>query len=151
MNDINRLPAAEREILFRNTAEKCGISPGIVDGECPNAQLKEVKNRKGDSRAWMSGTTEVLLKPEAMIGLHKNSQDSLKIFQLSRKTPAAARQSREIMAQISVDTCIEEDDPQTVCFGYLRSFQEGAILPVVRLEIGALAAWTPAKQMEIAS
>lgn len=99
----------------------------------------------------MSGTTEVLLKPEAMIGLHKNSQDSLKIFQLSRKTPAAARQSREIMAQISVDTCIEEDGPQTVCFGYLRSFQEGAILPVVRLEIGALAAWTPAKQMEIAS
>ena len=47
--------------------------------------------------------------------------------------------------------CIEEDDPQTVCFGYPRSFQEGAILPVVRLEIGALAAWTPAKQVEIAS
>lgn len=46
---------------------------------------------------------------------------------------------------------IEEDDPQTVCFGYPRSFQEGAILPVVRLEIGALAAWTPARQVEIAS
>lgn len=46
---------------------------------------------------------------------------------------------------------IEEDDPQTVCFGYPRSFQEGAILPVVRLEIGALAAWTPVKQMEISS
>ena len=47
--------------------------------------------------------------------------------------------------------CIEEDDPQTVCFGYPKSFQEGSILPVVRLEIGALAAWTPAKQVEIAS
>lgn len=46
---------------------------------------------------------------------------------------------------------IEEEDPQTVCFGYPKSFQEGAILPVVRLEIGALAAWTPAKQVEIAS
>lgn len=46
---------------------------------------------------------------------------------------------------------IEEDDPQTVCFGYPRSFREGAILPVVRLEIGTLAAWTPAKQVEIAS
>lgn len=47
--------------------------------------------------------------------------------------------------------CIEEDDPQTVCFGYPKSFQEGSILPVVRLEIGALAAWTPAKQVEITS
>lgn len=46
---------------------------------------------------------------------------------------------------------IEEDDPQTVCFGYPKSFQEGSILPVVRLEIGALAAWTPAEQVEIAS
>lgn len=46
---------------------------------------------------------------------------------------------------------IEEDDPQTVCFGYPRSFQEGSILPVVRLEIGALAAWTPAKRTEITS
>lgn len=47
--------------------------------------------------------------------------------------------------------CIEEDDPQTVCFSYPRSFQEGVILPVVRLEIGALAAWTPARQVEISS
>lgn len=46
---------------------------------------------------------------------------------------------------------IEEDDPQTVCFGYPKSFQEGSILPVVRLEIGALAAWTPAKRTEITS
>lgn len=46
---------------------------------------------------------------------------------------------------------IEEDDPQTVCFGYPKSFQEGSILPVVRLEIGALAAWTPAKRAEITS
>ena len=46
---------------------------------------------------------------------------------------------------------IGEEDPQTVCFGYSKSFQEGSILPVIRLEIGALAAWTPAKQMEISS
>lgn len=31
MNDINKFPATEREILFRNTAEKCGMSPGIVE------------------------------------------------------------------------------------------------------------------------
>ncbi len=46
---------------------------------------------------------------------------------------------------------LEEDDPQPLCFGYPKSFQEGSILPVVRLEIGALAAWTPAKRTEITS
>ena len=42
-------------------------------GECPNAQLKEVKKRKGDRSTWMSGTIEVLLKPESVIGPHENS------------------------------------------------------------------------------
>ena len=41
--------------------------------ECPSAQLKEVKERKGDRRAWMSGTIAVLLKPEAVIGPYENS------------------------------------------------------------------------------
>ncbi|WP_337398872.1 nucleotidyl transferase AbiEii/AbiGii toxin family protein [Congzhengia sp.] len=39
---------------------------------------------------------------------------------------------------------IEESDPQTVVFAYSRSFDDFSILPVIRLEIGALAAWTPA-------
>ena len=35
---------------------------------------------------------------------------------------------------------IEETDPQTVVFAYSRSFEDRSILPVIRLEIGALAA-----------
>lgn len=31
MNAIIKLPEAEREILFRNTAAKCGLSEGIVE------------------------------------------------------------------------------------------------------------------------
>lgn len=46
---------------------------------------------------------------------------------------------------------IDEADPQTVCFAYPRSFEEGAILPVVRMEIGALAAWTPTQDSVISS
>lgn len=46
---------------------------------------------------------------------------------------------------------IDEADPQTVYFAYPRSFEEGAILPVVRMEIGALAAWTPTKDSVISS
>lgn len=47
--------------------------------------------------------------------------------------------------QISIDAA----DPQTVCFAYPRLFSEGAILPIIRLEIGALAAWTPTQEATI--
>lgn len=45
----------------------------------------------------------------------------------------------------TVNCYIEESDPQTVVFAYNRSFEDVSILPVIRLEIGALAAWTPAE------
>lgn len=44
---------------------------------------------------------------------------------------------------------IDEMDPQTICFSYPRIFHTESILQVIRLEIGALAAWTPAKENEI--
>ena len=46
---------------------------------------------------------------------------------------------------------IDEKDPQTVCFEYPRSFTDTAILPMVRMEIGALAAWTPTKETKVRS
>lgn len=49
----------------------------------------------------------------------------------------------------SVNCYIEENDPQTVAFAYNRSFDDVSILPVIRLEIGALAAWTPAEEKAI--
>lgn len=48
-----------------------------------------------------------------------------------------------------INCYIEEADPQTVVFAYDRSFDDAAILPVIRLEIGALAAWTPAENLPI--
>ena len=49
----------------------------------------------------------------------------------------------------NVNCYIEDDEPQTVVFAYNRSFDDTAILPVIRLEIGALAAWTPAAEKTI--
>ena len=49
----------------------------------------------------------------------------------------------------NVNCYIEDDDPQTVVFAYNRSFDDTSILPVIRLEIGALAAWTPAAEKTI--
>ena len=45
----------------------------------------------------------------------------------------------------TVNCYIDKADPQTVVFAYNRSFDDNSILPVIRLEIGALAAWTPAE------
>lgn len=44
---------------------------------------------------------------------------------------------------------MDEKDKQTVIFAYPNLFSNAATLQVIRLEIGALAAWTPAKTAEI--
>jgi len=44
---------------------------------------------------------------------------------------------------------IDERDRQTVIFAYPHLFTNTATLPVIRLEIGALAAWTPASLARI--
>ena len=44
---------------------------------------------------------------------------------------------------------IDEKEKQTVIFAYPHLFTNAATLQVIRLEIGALAAWTPAKLTEI--
>lgn len=44
---------------------------------------------------------------------------------------------------------IDADDGQTVKFSYPNSFSDQSILQEIRLEIGALAAWTPVKQQSI--
>jgi len=47
------------------------------------------------------------------------------------------------------DFFIESDDPQTICFRYPCIYQTDSILQILRLEIGALAAWTPAVEKSV--
>ena len=44
---------------------------------------------------------------------------------------------------------IDDSDPQTVKIAYPNSFSDTSILQEIRLEIGALAAWTPVKNASI--
>jgi hypothetical protein len=44
---------------------------------------------------------------------------------------------------------IEADDPQTISFHYPQLFRADSILQSIRLEIGALAAWTPAVEKPV--
>lgn len=55
--------------------------------------------------------------------------------------------SHELGADVLVH--IDEDDGQTILFGYPHEFSDDMILQEIRLEIGALAAWTPASEKRI--
>lgn len=46
---------------------------------------------------------------------------------------------------------IDESDPLAVNFAYPQIFEDSSILKVIRMEIGALAAWTPTKEISITS
>lgn len=50
---------------------------------------------------------------------------------------------------LPADLYIDEDDKQTVIFAYPNIFTDAFTLQVIRLEIGALAAWTPAEKVDI--
>lgn len=56
----------------------------------------------------------------------------------------------EILGQ-KANLYILPEDPQTICFQYPRIFEDASTLQVIRLEIGALAAWTPSVQKSIVS
>ena len=57
----------------------------------------------------------------------------------------------ELSQELGLDAniYIDERDKQTVIFAYPHLFTNTATLQVIRLEIGALAAWTPAKIAQI--
>jgi hypothetical protein len=44
---------------------------------------------------------------------------------------------------------ISDDEPQTLCFAYPGIYGDNAIVSVVRMEIGVLAAWTPTQTATI--
>lgn len=69
----------------------------ISDGECPNKELKEVKERKRDSRSGMEGTIGVFVTAKPVVSMNENSKNGLKILQLSWKTPAFPGKGGNIM------------------------------------------------------
>ena len=48
-----------------------------------------------------------------------------------------------------ISVYIDDEDPGTVKFRYPRAYEDASILQEIRLEIGALAAWTPTQLAEI--
>lgn len=97
-------------------------------------------------------------KDEPWAERSKNQQDKYnkavnartEVFLAEELAPKLDSDFQNLLQQ-SFQITIDPLDTQTVCFSYPRLFSEGAILPSIRLEIGALAAWTPTQDAVITS
>ena len=84
--------------------------------------------------------------PSRMHSTKKNAR--AEVFLAEQFCPTVqAEFSRELGCEANI--YIDEKDKQTVIFAYPHLFTNPATLQVIRLEIGALAAWTPAKIAQI--
>ena len=182
MKNISTLPASEREILFRNTAEKTGLTEAIIEKDfwvCWTLDYLFHDSRWKEHLAFKGGTSlskcydlihrfsediDLILdwrlvgceKDEPWAERSKNQQDK---YNKAVDARTVAFLAESFAPQLEVDfrsrlrddfeISIDPDDPQTVCFTYPRLFSEGAILSMIRLEIGALAAWTPTQEAVI--
>ena len=182
MKNISTLPASEREILFRNTAEKTGLTEAIIEKDfwvCWTLDYLFHDSRWKEHLAFKGGTSlskcydlihrfsediDLILdwrlvgceRDEPWAERSKNQQDKYNKAVNARTVTFLAETfapqlEADFRSRLSDDfvISIDPDDPQTVCFAYPRLFSEGAILPLIRLEIGALAAWTPTQEAVI--
>ena len=81
---------------------------------------------------------------------NKEANERAKAFLGAEFLPAIKRDLSEELA-LPVRCDLDPQDGQTVRFIYPNSFSDTAILQEIRLEIGALAAWTPAAEQTITS
>ena len=78
----------------------------------------------------------------------EESRSRLFRFLAEEFTPVFKKDMSALLHQ-DIHAFISEEDPGTVNFVYPNQFEESAILNVIRLEIGALAAWTPTQMATI--
>ena len=182
MRNTARLSAQDRSDLFRNTADRMGLSDAIVEKDfwvCftldylfHRSPWKEAITFKGGtslSKAYhlISRFSEDidlildwrllgygLLEPWAersntkQDAFNKEANRRAEIFLAEDFLPVIRQSLSEEIGE-DAQLYIEERDPQTVIFSYPKVFHSSFTLQVIRLEIGALAAWTPAQQAQI--
>jgi len=81
---------------------------------------------------------------------NKEANQKAEIFLREQLLPVLQKELSEYFS-IEANVYIDEDDAQTINFQYPQLYSNQSILQVVRLEIGALAAWTPATSVSIQS
>ena len=182
MRKIVQLSDQDRSDLFRNTADKMGLSDAIVEKDfwvCFTLDYLFHRSAWKDAITFKGGTSlskayhlinrfsediDLILDWRVLgYGLmepwearsntkqdafNKEANRRAEVFLAQTFLPAVKDAlSEEIRREAQIT--IEDRDPQTVIFAYPRIFSNPSTLQVIRLEIGALAAWTPAKQAVI--
>lgn len=79
---------------------------------------------------------------------NKEANEKAEVFLKEQLLPLMISDLSEILEE-PANLYIEDSDKQTICFAYPKIFNNDGILQVIRLEIGALAAWTPSKEKVI--
>ena len=182
MRKIVQLPDQDRSDLFRNTADKMGLSDAIVEKDfwvCFTLDFLFHRSAWKDAITFKGGTSlskayhlinrfsediDLILDWRVLgYGLmepwearsntkqdafNKEANRRAEVFLAQTFSPAVRDALSEEIGREAQIT-IEDRDPQTVIFAYPRIFSNPSTLQVIRLEIGALAAWTPAKQAVI--
>ena len=142
MRKIACLPDDDRRELFRNTADKMGLNDAIVEKDfwvCFTLDYLFHRCPWKDSITFKGGTS--LSKAFNLI-------NRAEIFLAEQFCPTIKKElSLELRCDANI--YIDENDKQTVIFAYPNLFTNPSTLQVIRLEIGALAAWTPAKLASI--
>lgn len=184
MYQIVKVPAKERQALFRNTATKTHLHEAVIEKDfwvCLILDYLFSKNTYHDAFAFKGGTS--LSKSFGLIkrfsedidlildwrilgyqadepwlershtkqdAFNKEANQLAEDFLKNDFLPGLINDLSEIL-ETQAELYIDDQDKQTIHFVYPHLFENQAILPTVRLEIGSLAAWTPAKQVEIKS
>ena len=184
MNHVVSVSREERETLFRNTAEKCGMSAGIVEKDfwvCwaldylfhKSPWVKHMAFKGGTSLSKCYNLIERfsedidLILDWCLLGYSTyepwEPRSNTKQDKFNKEVNARAadflqdvfipklKSDFSVLLPEPFDLYVKDDELQTVCFAYPKIFEESAIVNVVRLEIGALAAWTPTQETTITS
>jgi len=182
MRKIAKIDKNDRSALFRNTADKTGMTAAVIEKDfwvCwmldylfHSCKWKEhIAFKGGTSLSKSYGLIERFSEDIDLIldwrvlgydidepweersntkqeAFNKEAGARTETFLNDEFIPTVLSDLEKELPE-PVRCYIDEEDPQTVIFAYTRSFDDVSVLPVIRLEIGALAAWTPAEVKSI--
>lgn len=178
MEKVARLPAAERNALFSESAAKLGTTPAVIEkdfwvtwvldrlfAQPELARLLMFKGGTSLSKAYrlierFSEDIDLILDWRVLGGddplAERSKSQQVKLNEVMNEK-AQAYIGGELLPGVTaalggVCTCEQEGgDPHVVKIVYPGAFSDTYLRPEVRLEIGPLASWVPYEQKQISS
>ena len=158
MRKIAKITENDRKALFHNTAAKMGMTDAIIEKDfwvCYMLDYLFHRSQWKDNIAFKGGTS--LSKAYGLIERFSEDIDLIldwRVLGYGIDEPWENRSNTKQdifnkVANTRAEVYIDDSDPQTVKIAYPNSFSDTSILQEIRLEIGALAAWTPVKNASI--